>query len=219
VNRFDLRAIDQHEFGFRSIIGDRWRVAYPGEVLENPITGERMIFRKTSEETEGKLFQTEFFMKPHSKGVATVSHIQPGLEQRLRVLSGTMNYTLGNKIKRVAKPGDEVIIPPKVSHYIWNDGDRELCAFDEYVPAYDMEKFFETCYGLAKDGKSNKKTGVPTFPQLAVMIRGFKKEIGPGSPSGKFLGALAIVIAPLARVRGYRPWYSEYCGDDKRSEK
>ncbi len=74
-----------------------------------------------------------------------------------------------------------------------------------------MEKFFETTYGLAKEGKVNKKTGVPTITQLMVMARGFKKEIGPGSSAGKFLWALSPVIAPFARARGYRAWYPKYC--------
>jgi mannose-6-phosphate isomerase-like protein (cupin superfamily) len=186
--------------------------------IENTVTGERMIFRKTSSETAGKLFQAEFLMKPHSKGLATIAHVQPELEQRLEVLSGTMNYTLGNEKNRIARPGDKVIIPPKTSHSIWNDGDEELRALDEYSPAYDMEKFFETCYGLAKDGKCNKKTGVPSLSQLAVMMRSFKKEIGPGSPSGRILWALSVVIAPIARARGYRPWYPKYSISEEKTK-
>jgi mannose-6-phosphate isomerase-like protein (cupin superfamily) len=180
------------------------------KMIQNPITGERMIFRTTASETGGKLFQTDFFMKPHSKGLATVTHVQPALEQRLEVISGEMSYTLGSSKKKIAKRGERVIIPPKVPHSVWNESDQELHALDEYIPAYNMEKFFETAYGLAKDGKCNKKTGAPTLPQLAVMLRGFRREIGAGSPSGKLLAALTLIIAPMARARGYRAWYPKY---------
>jgi quercetin dioxygenase-like cupin family protein len=191
-------------------------LAKPGDALENPITGERMVFRKTSRDTNGELMQSDFFMKPHSKGVATVEHVQPALEQRLEVISGVMSYTLGkSKEKKIAKPGDKVIIPPKVPHSIWNDGDEELHVLDEYVPAFNMEKFFETAYGLAKDGvKCNKKTGVPNISQLMVMMQGYRREIGAGSGAGKVLVSLAAIIAPFARARGYRAWYAKYSGED-----
>jgi quercetin dioxygenase-like cupin family protein len=191
-------------------------VGKASDILENPITGERMVFRKRSKDTNGELMQSDFFMRPHSKGVATVEHIQPDLVQRLEVISGVMSYTLGkSKEKKIAKPGEKVLIPPKVPHSIWNDGDEELHALDEYEPAYNIEKFFETAYGLAKDGvKCNKKTGVPNISQLCVMLQGFNREIGaaPGAP--KIIAALAAIIAPIARSRGYRAWYAKYSGED-----
>jgi quercetin dioxygenase-like cupin family protein len=126
-------------------------LAKPGDALENPITGERMVFRKVSKDTNGQLMQSDFFMRPHSKGVATVEHVQPGLEQRLEVISGEMSYTLGkSKERKVARAGEIVIIPAKVPHSIWNDAEEELHALDEYEPAFNIEKFFETAYGLAK---------------------------------------------------------------------
>jgi quercetin dioxygenase-like cupin family protein len=191
-------------------------LAKPGDALENPITGERMVFRKVSKDTNGQLMQSDFFMRPHSKGVATVEHVQPGLEQRLEVISGEMSYTLGkSKERKVAKSGEKVIIPAKVPHSIWNDADVELHALDEYEPALNIEKFFETAYGLAKDGvKCNKKTGVPNLSELSVMMQGFKREIGAGPGAPKIMAALAVIIAPIARSRGYRAWYAKYSGED-----
>ncbi len=104
-------------------------------MIENPITGERMVFRQTSKDTGGTLMQSDFFMKPHSRGVATVPHVQRALEQRLEVISGRMSYVLGGGQPKIATPGEKVVIPPNVSHSIWNDGDAELHALDEYSPA------------------------------------------------------------------------------------
>jgi quercetin dioxygenase-like cupin family protein len=187
-----------------------------GDVLENPITGERMVFRKTAKDTNGQLMQSDFFMKPRSKGVATVEHTQPGLEQRLEVISGVMSYTRGkSKEKKIARPGDKIVIPPRVPHSIWNEGDEELHALDEYEPAFNIEKFFETAYGLAKDRvKCNKKTGVPNFFELSVMMQGYKREIGVGPGAPKILAVFAVLVAPIARARGYRAWYAKYSGED-----
>jgi quercetin dioxygenase-like cupin family protein len=184
-------------------------------VLENPLTGERIIYRKATRETNGKLLQFEYFMKPHSKGLATLPHTQPKLEQRMEVLNGIMCYKLGKKKEiKVLKKGEKVVIPPGVPHSLWNDSDEELHILDEYEPALKIQKFFETIYGLARDGKVNKKTGLPKLLQIAVMVSYFKNEVGAGSSSQRFLFALSRLFVPLAKSRGYRPWYQKYSGEE-----
>ena len=39
-------------------------MAKPGDVIENPVTGERIVFRKTARETNGELLQFELLLKP-----------------------------------------------------------------------------------------------------------------------------------------------------------
>jgi quercetin dioxygenase-like cupin family protein len=184
-----------------------------GHVIENPVTGERIIYRKTAAETNGQLLQFEYFMKPHSKGLATITHKQPKLEQRMEVLSGTMSYTLGKgKEKIVLKAGEKVVIPPNEPHSLWNDEDEELHILDEYSPPLNIQKFFETMYGLARDGKVNKN-GLPGILQIAVLASFYKNEVGAGSTSQKFLFAFSKLFVPIAKSRGYRPWYPKYSGE------
>ena len=179
-------------------------------IVENPVTGEKLIYRKTTHETNGQLLQFDYFMKPHSKGLATIAHTQPKLEQRMQIISGTMSYTLGkSKEKRILKAGEKVVIPPNVPHSLWNEGDVELHLLEEYSPPLNIQKFFETMYGLAKDGKTNK-SGLPNTLQLAVIASYYKDEVGAGSSSQKFLFAISKLFVPIARSRGYRPWYPEY---------
>jgi quercetin dioxygenase-like cupin family protein len=180
-------------------------------VVENPVTGERIIYRRTTRETRGELLQFEYFMKPHSKGLATIKHTQPKLEQRMEVLSGTMTYLLGkNKEKRLLKAGQKIVIPPNEPHSLWNESDEELHIIDEYSPALKMQKFFETMYGLARDGKVNTDTGLPNLLQIAVMSSYYRNEVGAGSNSQKLLFAISRLFGPLAQSQGYRPWYTKY---------
>ncbi len=189
-------------------------MTHSGDIVGNPVTGEKIIFRKTTNETNGQLLQFDYFMKPHSKGLATITHTQPKLEQRMEILSGTMSYTLGkSKEKKTLTKGQKVVIPPNEPHSLWNEGDEELHLLDEYSPPFNIQKFFETMYGLAKDGKTNKN-GLPGTLQLAVMVSYYKNEVGAGSSSQKFLFAISRLFSPIAKSRGYRPWYPKYSGED-----
>ena len=180
-----------------------------GGVIENPVTGERIIYRKTTAETKGQLLQFDYFMKPHSKGLATIAHTQPKLEQRMEVLGGTMTYTMGrNKVKKTLSKGEKIVIPPDVPHSLWNEGDEELYILDEYSPPLNIQKFFETMYGLARDGKVNKN-GLPGLLQISLLASFYKDEVGAGSSSQKFLFAVSRLLVPIAKSRGYKPWYSE----------
>jgi hypothetical protein len=72
--------------------------------------------------------------------------------------------------------------------------------------------FFETFFGLATDGKTNRK-GLPNPVQLAVLMREYEDELHLASPP---LIAQKAVFAPLAvvgRLFGYRGWYPRYSGD------
>jgi len=187
-------------------------------VIENPVTGERIIFRKTASETNGALLQFDYFCKPHSKGTASLRHKHPKLEEQFVVAEGTMSYTLGDtKMKRL-ELGAKVVVARGEPHALWNEEDEELQVSTECRPAMSIEKFFETMYGLAKDGKTNK-SGIPGLLQTAVIFRGFKDEVAAGTPATKLFAALSVVLAPIGRSRGYRAWYPEYSGETQPSVK
>jgi len=69
--------------------------------------------------------------------------------------------------------------------------------------------FFETFFGLAKDGKTNRK-GLPNPLQLAVLMREYEDELRLARPSHMVQRALFRPLAGLGRVLGYRGWYPRY---------
>jgi hypothetical protein len=48
---------------------------HAGDVIENPVTGERLVFRKTSRETNGEAVVIETFVKPN--GFVAAAHLHP----------------------------------------------------------------------------------------------------------------------------------------------
>src|SRR3954449_11175213 len=95
------------------------RMAYTGQILENPQSGERFIFRKTAADTNGEYLEFDLELQPDGK--VPGKHVHPKQEDRFEVLEGTMNFKLGRKTI-VAKAGDVVTVPAGKARKITNGG-------------------------------------------------------------------------------------------------
>ena len=69
-----------------------------------------------------------------------------------------------------------ITIPANTPHEFWNDGEEEAHAVQWFKPALKIDRFFETYFALAHDGKLNDD-GLPSFWRLAVMVPHFGDEI------------------------------------------
>ena len=61
-------------------------MAYAGQILENPLSGERIVFRKTAADTGGELLVFELFLTPDGH-VPVVRAVRRGLDERYRRVS------------------------------------------------------------------------------------------------------------------------------------
>ena len=174
-----------------------------GDVIENPVTGERLVFRKTSRETNGEAVELETFVKPD--GFVAAAHVHPHQEERFHVLRGTVGFRLGRE-KIVAGPGQRVTVPAGTAHKFWNAGDDEAHFVCEVRPALQFEQLIETMFGLAADGKTNRK-GMPNPLRLAVIARHHFDDVRlPFPPAWMQRMGLALG-APVGRVLGYQATY------------
>ncbi len=184
-------------------------MAKTGDVIENPMTGERITFLKTTRETNGQLLRFEYVLPP---GFTIPEHVHPQQEERHEVLSGTLRGRVGGQ-ERDYREGERVVGPAGVPHAWQNpSSDEELRFVSELRPPLVFETLFETYCGLARDGKTTKQ-GIPTNPlQLAVLVdetRGmFYSSRVPVGVQEAFL-ALFAVLAFVGRRFGYRARYPE----------
>ena len=175
-----------------------------GDVIENPVTGERLVFRKTSRETNGEAVELETFVKPD--GFVAAAHVHPHQEERFHILRGTLGFRLGRE-KIVAGPGQRVTVPAGTAHKFWNAGDDEAHFVCEVRPALQFEQLIETMFGLAADGKTNRK-GMPNPLRLAVIARHHFDDVRlPFPPAWTQRMGLALG-APVGRVLGYQATYA-----------
>ena len=174
-----------------------------GDVIENPVTGERLIFRETSRETNGEAVVVETFVKPD--GFVAAAHVHPQQEERFVILRGTLGFRLGQE-KMVAGPGQKVTVPAGTAHKFWNAGDDEAHFVCEVRPALQFEQLIETMFGLAADGMVNRK-GMPNPLRLAVIARHHFDDVQLPFPPVWMQRAGLALGAPVGRLLGYGAAY------------
>jgi quercetin dioxygenase-like cupin family protein len=178
-------------------------VINPGETIVNPVTGERIVFHRTSASTNGECVEIEVFVQPG--GVVAAAHVHPFQTERFEILGGTIGMKVGRKKIR-ARYGDVLTVEPGTAHRFWNAGDDELHFVCVVKPALQFEHLLETMFALAADGKTNRK-GMPNPLRLAVIARAtFDTVRLPLVPAWLQRTALAAG-APLGRLLGYDASY------------
>jgi quercetin dioxygenase-like cupin family protein len=174
-----------------------------GQTIENPVTGEVLIFHKTSRDTGGEYVRVETILRPGATVAA--AHVHPYQSESFQVLEGRVGMKAGRK-KVELGPGDGVTVLPGTAHKFWNAGDGEARFTCDVRPAGAFEQLIETMFGLAADGKTSKK-GMPNPLRLAVIARHHFDDVRlPVIPHVLQRAALAMG-APLGKALGYRPVY------------
>ena len=175
---------------------------HTGQTIENPVTGERVVFRTTSADTKGEAVVIDVFVEPDG---FVAAHVHPRQEERFRVLAGTLALRVGRE-EVVARPGDRVVVPAGTAHRFWNAGDERAHFVCEVRPALRFESLLETMFALAADGKTNRK-GMPNPFRLAVIAQAHFDTVRlPFPPAWTQRFGLALG-APLGRLLGYGATY------------
>jgi len=176
---------------------------HAGDTIENPVTGERIVFHQTSRETNGEAVVFETIVGPN--GFVAAAHVHPMQEEGFEIVAGTLGLRVGGE-EIVASPGETLTIPARTPHRFWNAGDEEVRFRCEVRPALQFEQLLETMFALAADGKTNKK-GMPNPLRLAVIARAHFDVVRLPFPPA-FVQRIGLALgAPLGRLFGYRPTY------------
>jgi quercetin dioxygenase-like cupin family protein len=174
-----------------------------GQTIENPVTGEVLIFRKTSRDTGGELVLVETILRPGATVAAAHSH--PYQSESFQVLEGRVGFQVGREKVELGS-GEGVTVLPRTAHKFWNAGEGPARFTCEIRPAGAFEQLIETMFGLAADGKTSKK-GMPNPLRLAVIARHHFDDVRlPLIPHALQRAALALG-APLGKAFGYREAY------------
>jgi mannose-6-phosphate isomerase-like protein (cupin superfamily) len=174
-----------------------------GDTVENPVTGEKLVFHETSHETDGERVVFDTHVRPG--GFVASAHVHPYQTERFEVLAGRLGVKVAGK-KLELGPGDVATVEAGKAHKFWNAGEDTLVFRAEVRPALQFESLIETMYGLASDGKTNKK-GMPNPLRLAVVAQAHFDVVRlPRIPHG--LQKLALAMgAPLGKALGYGATY------------
>jgi quercetin dioxygenase-like cupin family protein len=176
--------------------------------LVHPVTGERIVFRKRSRDTGGELLEMSLYLAPG--GFIASQHVHPNQEERFEVEGAPVMFKVAGK-ERLYQPGEVAVVPAGVPHVWWNPSEAEAATLVQFRPALDTETFFETFFGLARDGKVGRN-GLPNPLQMMVLARAYHHEMQLPRRAQRILGPIAMLLAPVGRAAGYRGRYDRYSG-------
>jgi quercetin dioxygenase-like cupin family protein len=171
-----------------------------GDRLENPVTGEVLVFRRTSAETKGEAIVVETIVRPD--GFVAAAHVHPYQTERFEVLEGVLGLRVGTN-ESLAGPGDVAVVAPGTPHRFWNAGETEARFLCEVRPALQFESLIETMFSLAAEGKTNRK-GLPNPLRLAVIAKAHFDTVRLPFPPALLQRLALALAAPIGKALGYR---------------
>jgi mannose-6-phosphate isomerase-like protein (cupin superfamily) len=182
-------------------------MARSGDIIENTSTGERMTFRRTA--ADGGVLEIEYAAR--AGAVGPPEHIHLDQEERFAVTAGTGCFRVGAR-EMTLRAGASAAVAAGTRHTFVNCGGGELRMTIEISPAKNMETFFETLFGLGRDGKLDKR-GRGGLLQDAALAHVYGVLL-PSPPPFVQRPGIALV-AFIGRLFGKRASYERYSGRTK----
>jgi mannose-6-phosphate isomerase-like protein (cupin superfamily) len=171
------------------------KMAFAGQIIHNPVTGERFRWRLTANDTGGRLARAEVWVRPG--GGVPVEHLHPHSEERFEVLAGRMILEL-DRAPRVLLGGEQARVAPGVAHSWRNGGDEELRLFIEVHDPRGFEDMIEDVFAAARAGQTDGSGRLKLVPGAALMRR-HARNTRPTFPPPRLQ---RLVVPPLALLAG-----------------
>jgi quercetin dioxygenase-like cupin family protein len=173
------------------------------ETIENPAIGDRVTFLETAAATNGAYLRLQVEL---AAGGGNALHYHLDFTERFEVVDGRLNLDVNGE-HLVLQPGQSALAPIGVPHRFYAMADEPVTFVAEVRPAQQFERALRISYGLASDGRVNRK-GRPVNPlELAIVF----KYVGtylPGVPLWLQKGTMGILA-----------WLAERVGVEKRLER
>ena len=178
-------------------------MAFAGQTLENPVSGERITFLQTAADTDGRLL--EFELELAEDGHVPGAHVHPEQEERFHVLEGTMQFRLGLR-KIVAGPGETVVVPAGRVHRFANGGEGTARVRVEVEPALDMEQLSRP-RSSSRTRATRRARACPSRCTSPCSSAAYEREVRAPFPPAWVVRVLMAPLAALARRRGHAERY------------
>lgn len=176
----------------------------PDSVIENPISGERIVIRETAAETGGTLLAWELFLAPG--GRVPSSHAHPEQEETFTVLDGSLSFRVGGRRLTVGA-GETVTVPKGTVHSFANRTREPVHVLVETRPALDMQALLATASAMARE-QQHRGRWLPNPLDLLLFMRDFRHEVRapylPETPVRALTRTIAWLAGWLRLDRRYR---------------
>jgi len=106
-----------------------------GAVLVNEGIRSKFVYRRTSIETAGQLFEWDNFVDPGG-GPGEIPHVHPHMREVFQVVDGELQFVIDGR-ERIAKAGETVVAEPGTVHAFRNVSGRPAHMISQFEPAED----------------------------------------------------------------------------------
>lgn len=172
-------------------------MARAGDVIENPVTGQRLTFLVTTADSDGELFAAEGIFP--ASGFAGVAHIHPEQDEHFEVLAGHAGFEVDGQ-RRVLTAGETIDVPRGTKHTFANSGPEEMRVRFEFRPAPpSTEQFYEIYFAFAQQRRVNAKA-MPDLLDIATVWPITSEHAVLASPPATIQHFLFRALAPIART-------------------
>jgi quercetin dioxygenase-like cupin family protein len=175
------------------------RLRQRGSVLENQVTGERVVILDDGLESGRGI--AHLVVSPN--GAVAGEHFHPAITERFQVLDGELTTRIGGEDGRLTA-GQRAAVAPMVPHDWWNAGHTPASVIVEVEPAEPrFAMMIATLFGLANSGKTNAK-GLPGPLHGALIAREYADVIRFTTPPAAVQAVALPILAAIGRARGLR---------------
>ena len=178
-------------------------------VYSNPQTGEWVLGLITSDETNGEFERGLGIF--HTGNSGPPAHFHPIYDQHFEIVQGEFVFTIAGKEQTVGA-GEQIVIEKGTPHTFRCVGDKFGASVVETRPAGKTAQVITTLFGLAHEGKLTLQ-GNPKFLQAMLIASEFASDTVFTSSFSSIAIPIAKMVAPIARVAGYRVCYDQYEDD------
>lgn len=166
----------------------------PGDVIENPVTGERITFVRTSTQTHGALAEMDLELSPTASLAA--EHIHLRQDEKFEVIEGSIRVRSRGE-ESVQGPGQSVVVPAGSPHAWAPDGNKGARVRLTFTPGADIEEFFDEFFRCGREGRTDAR-GMP--PLLVTARLGLTHDMYLPRPPVPFQRAAFRILVGAGRL-------------------
>jgi len=180
-----------------------------GTTIVNEGIRSKFVYRQTSIETAGQLFEWDNFVEPDG-GPIDIPHVHPHMREIFRVIDGEMQFVINGEA-RVVKAGEEIVAAPGAEHAFHNISGKPVYMVSRFEPAEDGP-----WDGLARSGRLvdsefvqfERVGGIGRVSTLQLLVFGsrFKQAYAARVPMW-IQDTISFLVAPTARLFGFHAYY------------
>jgi mannose-6-phosphate isomerase-like protein (cupin superfamily) len=180
---------------------------HAGDVIWNPLTGEKALLVESAAESDGARVVADFGVEAGGFVPGGV-HMHDHCAEHLEIRAGRITFVIDGR-QRAVGPGEHVTVAPGVWHEWWNASEDEVLVRVRIEPALHFEQAIMVIWGLCADGRTDQK-GRPSPLLGALMATRFRPEIRYRRPPDAVQRLLFPALAALARRRGLERTIERY---------